>query len=320
MERHEKLTRHLLAGGMAVAVVALAAACASGTAAGGPSGTAAGPTSTPDVTTPASTSPATTTPPATAPAAPALATPDQRLALLATWHVTGQGIDGDTWLRLLPGVAAVWRDCGLLEADWALGPTTVVAWPHQWDTACDTPGDAPHEDQLVPWLTAATTYRDTADGWQLLGADGTALATLTTATPPAEATNRFAAMADPAGSYDATFWTEDPAAVPAGMTPATTGDAIGRWAPKGATTPTLELVAGGTWDAVVCSSYDGHWALDVDGRLLVTSAGADEGSCTAPPLVDLFTVTTRLALDGAGHLVLLDHSGQTNAVLTRVAQ
>lgn len=319
MERHEKTARHLLLGGATAAVVVLAAACASGTG-GAPVTSSEGPTSPTSPAAPASSTIDDTPPAAPAPVtAQTPTTQDERLTLLDTWRVTGQGIDGDTWLRLVPGTAAVWRDCGLLEAGWALGPTAILAWPHQWDTACDTAGDAPHEDRLVPWLTAATSYRAAADGWQLVGADGTVLATLEHGTAPAEASARFTAMDDPQGSYDPAFWTEDPAPVPAAMVPATVGDVVGRWSSGGAATPYLDLAAGGTWTANVCSPYDGHWALDADGRLLVTSFGGPEGTCQDSPLVDLLIVTTRLALDG-DHLVLLDHVGQTNAVLTRIAQ
>jgi len=258
------------------------------------------------------TTPPAQTPPVTAvPTPPAELTPvtaERRLGLIDMWRVAAEGEGSQTWLRLAPGEATVWRECGFLSAGWAVGETAFAGGLVSWNQGC---GDSEPE---VAWLDAARWYQPDGDGWRLLDASGAVVATLRHDGLPEPHPDVLPEYAQPpAVDEAAAWWLADPAAVPDGLTPASAGAVLGRWEVDNPvpTDPYVELSADGTWrGSDGCNESAGRWAVDRDGWFLVTSGARTEIGCDGAPLPDLLATARRLAFD-ADSLVLLDQDGVT---------
>lgn len=244
---------------------------------------------------------------------------EQRAGLIGMWRVDAPGEGDGTFLKLAGSQQMqVWRDCGVIEGTWAVGPTRFVAAAYGWDETCmEQNGAAP----TIAWLYSATGYRPDGDGWDLVDASGAVTATLRNDGLPSPRPNRIASDAQaPVADDAARYWVSDPAPLPAGMTAATAEQVAGRWTVSGApvtTNPWVELAADGTWQGSDgCNGGGGRWAIDVDGQLVISALGATTDiGCDGAPLPDLMSTARWLVLMD-GDLVLLDHEAQQVATLT----
>lgn len=246
---------------------------------------------------------------------------EQRAGLFGMWQVEAEGEGPDTWLRLAGSQEAqLWRDCSVLSVSWAVGPTRFVSEVVGLSSICASRVTAIPD---VGWLAAATSYRAASDGWQLLDRSGAVVATLRHADGGPtwfDGVSEDWATA-PVVDDAARYWVGDPASLRAGLVAATTDDLTHRWVLTGSpatATPYVELLPDGTWTASDgCLDSGGHWAADVDGRLLVVRTSPPVGeSCDGAPLPDLFAVARRAALAG-DDLLLFDAEGAQVAQLSR---
>lgn len=243
---------------------------------------------------------------------------ERRAGLFGMWRVDAGGEGPDTWLRLAGSASAVlWRDCGVLDASWAVGPTAFVAFVYGWSGTC---GDAA-APPAAPWLDAAVAYRADGDGWQLLDATGAVTATLRHDGAPAPRPDVADDEARPPVVDDAARqWVSDPAPVPAGPVPATRDAVLGRWVPSGSPVPNdpfVQLSDDGTWTASDgCNRVVGRWAVDAGGRIVVVGGAATAMGCDGAPLPGLLVTARRAAVSG-GDLLLFDGEGAQVARLTR---
>jgi len=95
---------------------------------------------------------------------------------LNLWRVSdAAGEAPDTWLRIDLGEFQLWRHCGMISGSWSATDTLFLASVTSSGDACTAAGAVP----TVDWLEGASTYRRTGAGWELAGANGAPLATLT---------------------------------------------------------------------------------------------------------------------------------------------
>jgi heat shock protein HslJ len=183
------------------------------------------------------------------------------------------------------------------------------------------PNDDQDLDPTVDWLDGARRFRGVGERRELLGADGSVLATLVPATLPSSAAevsnigpDPTAAPADPGDLPDLDA---DPAPLPAGLRAATRADLLGRWVPEGRAgassdrrEPHVDLDADGTWSGSDgCNGAGGAWTSDDGGTILALSGAStligcenhEIGSWLAGAASAGFDGDTLLLTDFAGH-------------------
>lgn len=246
---------------------------------------------------------------ATVRTAPATAGTAEPIGLVGLWDVSdADGEREGTRLRLGGGELELLRECGTLGGWWRAGERAVIA--HVDSASGDCVTSSSHE---VGWLDAMAAYRAIDDGWQLLDADGQVVASLTAAPAPETndpQTGSFAAA--PVSEETAHVLFTDPPPLPAALTPASSGDLIGRWEPVGISAPTephVVFLASGTWDGSDgCNSLHGRWIFEDDGDLLTTAGGSTDAGCEGS-LAPYWVMGARLAGFDGDELVLLDDAG-----------
>lgn len=241
------------------------------------------------------------------------------VGLIGLWRVhDAEGESDPTWLRLdAPGLD-LWRDCGLVTGSWSASGTAMVA--AVFGAVGDCGGSAVPE---VPWLTSTAAYRSADEGWELLDAAGSVVATLTVDGAPEPIPSVAEAYAEPPEvTAEARAALAPPAALPEGLAAVDAAELEGRWVPASgsgwpAEEPFVEFGADGSWTGSDgCNGAAGRWAVDQGGRLLATEGPMTAIACDGVGVPGAVANAGRAGLDG-GTLVLTDAAGEELLRLAR---
>ena len=241
------------------------------------------------------------------------------IGLVNLWRVTGaEGESDATWLRLDAQEFQLWRDCGMVAGSWAATDTLFLGavWGGMGGTCADS------GIPVVTWLDDVTGYAQTADGYDLLSADGDALASLSidgAPEPIADAAEFFAQPPELTAEVRAQF--RAPAALPAELQPASTDVLMGRWVPAGLDVPTdphVAFEADRIWSGSDgCNGGGGRWAVSDNGEFLATSGPSTLIYCEGAPVPSWVAQTTSAGISPDGLLLLFDASGTELGRLAR---
>lgn len=237
--------------------------------------------------------------------------------LVGLWRVDAAGEGADTWLRMDAGGFILWRGAGAMEGSWDAGGRDIVAdaWAYFGD-------DTSRVGSLdATWLVGTHTYRVTDDGWQLLDAAGSPVASMTVdgaPEPVRSASDQY--VQTPEVTEETREALAPPASLPDGVEPADAADLEGRWVPAAESYPTDPHVVfhddGGWEGSDGCNGVGGRWAVaEDDGRLLSTSGPMTAIWCEGAPVGGWVGEAARAGLDG-GELVLLARDGTELGRLT----
>lgn len=246
------------------------------------------------------------------------ADPVDPVDLVNLWRVSGaDGEAPDTWIRLDAGAYDLWRECGYVSGHWTATADGlfVAASPESTSGPCGEPWP------IIDWLTAARAIEQTDEGWTLLAADGTPVASLTVDGAPTPHPDALESYAQPPEvTPEVRAWFTEPGPLPAGLAPPTREHLLGRWVPEsGAAESDSHLLVDedGTYSASDgCNGSGGAWALGGAGRVLATSGLSTAIGCDGQPVGMWFASAVRAGLDG-DVLVLLDRDGSELGRLTR---
>lgn len=265
---------------------------------------------------------------------PAAGSESDPVDLVNLWRVTADGEGPDTWWRADAGSYDLIRPCGIVSGGWrATAHLFVASPPFSWHEDCSADGNG---QPSVPWLEQAITYERDGNGWRLLDADGTTLATLQVDGAPGPIEDAIDSFREPPEVTDELRAAlAPPAPLPDGLTPVTAETLAGRWdvpaedlvdfgtgalasmSPEKDPYPHLQVLDDGTWEGTDgCNGAGGVWAVDDDGWVLITSGASTEMGCDGAPAPSWFASAARAGLEG-DTLVLTDHDGTEIARLVR---
>ncbi|MBG6053675.1 hypothetical protein IWX81_000065 [Salinibacterium sp. CAN_S4] len=242
----------------------------------------------------------------TPPAAEVVAEDSPAIELVDLWRVTGaEGESADTWLRLDAGEFQLWRDCGMIQGSWRASNGLMLASVFGASGGCGT-DTAPTAD----WLESVEGYVQTSDGFQLVDAAGSPVATLTidgAPDPIPDAADFYAEAPEVTDETRAYFAQAKP--LPGSLTP---GSLEGQWAAEGVDASLgagVDFAADGTWTGSDgCNGGSGRWAADASGGFLATSGVSTLMACEGA-LVPSWVAQAQLAGFDGDVLVLLDSDG-----------
>ncbi|MBX0300890.1 META domain-containing protein [Cryobacterium sp. 1639] len=240
------------------------------------------------------------------------------IGLVNVWRVSGVADEEPhTWLRFDAHEFQLWRDCGPISGSWRATDTLFLAYVNSATDEC-VPGASLPE---LPWLESVTGYRPAGDGWDLTGADGAVLASLTIDGTPDPIPTVIDSLTEPPPiTAEVRAALARPAAAPADATPATAEDLAGRWVPVGFddyTDPHALFEADGTWSGSDgCNGNAGRWVVDPSGTILTTGGMSTAMGC-AGELVPSWVIDARVAVLDDDRLRLLDADGAELGVLER---
>jgi len=218
------------------------------------------------------------------------------------------------------GLVNVWRVSGVADeqpGSWRATDTLFLAYVNSATDEC-VPGASIPE---LPWLESVTGYRPAGDGWELTGADGTVLASLTIDGKPDPIPTVIDSLTEPPRiTADVRAALARPAAAPADATPATADDLAGRWVPVGFddyTDPHVLFEPDGTWSGSDgCNGNAGRWVVDPAGTILTTGGMSTAMGC-AGELVPSWVIDARVVVLDDDRLRLLDTDGAELGLLER---
>jgi hypothetical protein len=240
------------------------------------------------------------------------------VGLLDVWRVSGADGEGEnTWLKFSANEFVLWHECAVVFGSFRASGSLLIANPdaaHGWPE-CTMPEGPP----VVPWLTSVAGFAETDGGFELLDADGTAVATLAIDGEPPETPGLDSSVRDaPEVTPEVEALLAPPAPLPAGLTPV--DELVGRWLPhvppadgnaaeQPTTEPFIEFAADGTWTGSDgCNGHGGRWAATPEGNLIATAGPSTLIFCEGAP-VGTWLSTTALAGSADEELVLLDNAG-----------
>jgi len=239
-----------------------------------------------------------------------------QLGLVGMWRVTAQGVEADTWLRLENGAAILAPDCEL-DGGWIATETEFAAAIMAWSGEC-TRGHA----ETAPWLTTATAYRSSGDGWELLADDGSVTATLEHDGWPEVRDNTDPALVEPPTVTDELIANyANPGTLTGGLVPATYLTIVGRWIPDTPPTRSAPYLRF-TDDKKVamsdgCNTSSSRWLITSGGALVTTGSMTTLVDCDGVDVTGALSeaVTAGIARDGSLHLI--DETGTDIGVYVR---
>ena len=248
------------------------------------------------------------------------------LDLIGSWLVTEADEEPGVVLRIAEDIM-LWRACGVQLGQWeAEGGGLFVAGMDSWTGECSA------AQRRTDWLDESTSYRVTAAGVLLTGADGVVRAHLVPGGRPTPHPNISPELAEPpeVTDRDRSYRVRPaPAPLPEGVLPATREQLIGRWVPAEGSGldvhgPTyVELGADGRWhgshgEGLGCPSA-GRWVVGSDGRLLSTTGPVPAVLCPGISVANWFRDASRAGIAAATDevLVLFDAEGAQTGRLTR---
>lgn len=247
-------------------------------------------------------------------APPMIGTPGEgesaALGLVNLWRVSGAAGESDrTWLRLDAREFQLWRDCGMVMGSWAATETLFLGSVHAASGECAT-GGMP----TVGWLEGVTGYAATADGYDLLDAGGSTVASLAidgAPQPIPTAAEFYTRPPEITDEVRAQF--PAPSALPAELTPASAAALEGRWVPvayEAPTDPHVVFSADGTWTGSDgCNGGSGRWAVGESGEFLATSGPSTLIYCEGAPVPSWVAGASSAGVSADGWLLLFDASG-----------
>ncbi len=241
------------------------------------------------------------------------------LGLVNLWRVTDAPGEGDaTWLRLDAQEFQLWRDCGMVAGSWAATDSLFLGGV--WGAmGGDCAGDG---IPVVEWLDDVIGYAQTADGYNLLSADGTVVASLSidgAPEPIPDAAEFFTQPPEITEEVRAHF--RSPALLPDAAQPASADALKGKWVPVGlevSTDPHVVFEPGGAWTGSDgCNGGSGRWAVSDSGEFLATSGPSTLMYCEGASVPSWVAQATAAGVSGDGWLLLFDASGTEIGRLTR---
>jgi hypothetical protein len=247
--------------------------------------------------------------------------PGDPLQLVGLWHLDAPGQEAGSVLRLGDDLS-VWSSCGVLLGEWAADHAGLFVG-HVSGISGHCPVPASGGDPTPEWLTEVRSFKTEASGAELLGADGAVVARLTPGAHPTAGPDMAPTLADPpTASAELTKRLRPAAALPAGLTPATSATLIGRWvsADHPSRKGFAELSADGSWsgsDGV--NGQGGQWAAGPGGAVLVVAGAQTAAGCAADACVNIggwLSQAARAGFDGST-LVLVDADGSVLGRLMR---
>lgn len=242
----------------------------------------------------------------TPPAAEVVPGASSPIDLVNLWRVTdADGEAVDTWLRLDAGDFQLWRECGIISGSWRATDSLMLA------SVSGSSGSCANETlPSINWLESVTSFAPATQGWQLLDAAGSPVATLTIdgAPEPIATAADFYAEAPEITAETRAFFAE---AAPLSST-LTPGPIDGRWTSEAVDASTgagVEFAADGSWTGSDgCNGGEGRWAIGANGSFLATSGLSTLMYCDGAPVPSWVATAQRAGFDG-NVLVLLDADG-----------
>lgn len=232
-------------------------------------------------------------------------------ALVGDWRVTVPGPPGGPMLRLTAAGLLLRGSCDL-GGGW-------VALPSGQFTNFIDSGSGCRGDELSEppgWLRAAARMRAAGDGWEVLDAGGTKLATLDPATMPKSDTNLVANEPVSLTAAERDRLDRVPPPLPSGVAPVTAAGLAGRWSPTPTAKPFAEFRPDGTYaGSDGCNDLASRWVTDGAGRVAVTGGISTLIGCENLNLADWFT-GARISRQGDA-LVFYDAAGREAHRLVR---
>jgi hypothetical protein len=268
---------------------------------------------------------------AAAPAGPGESAPDapeqgtvpadgesEAIGLVNLWRVSGAaGEEDPAWLRLDAGEFQLWRDCGMIVGSWRASDTLFLAAPFGGMGEC-----VMTEMPRIPWLESAVGYDVSPDGYELVDASGSVVASLSidgAPEPIPTAADFFAKAPEITDAVRASFTAA--AALPAGLSPATAGAIAGKWTPSAlvvSTDPHVVFHPDGTWTGSDgCNGGGGRWALGASGEFMATSGPSTLIGCEGAPVPSWVAQASSAGIDADGRLLLFDAAGAEVGSLER---
>lgn len=234
----------------------------------------------------------------------------EAIGLVNLWRVTGAAGETDpTWLRLDAGEFQLWRSCGMIMGSWRATDTLLIAAPFGGMGDCVT-SSMPR----VGWLESVTGFEIAPDGYDLVDATGSVVASLSIDGAPEPIPTAAEFYAQPPEITDqvrAAF--RAAASLPSGVTPATEAALDGRWVPVAyvvATDPHVLFEADGIWTGSDgCNGGSGRWLIGDEGEFLATSGPSTLIGCEGAPVPSWVSQATTAGINADGWLLLFDATG-----------
>lgn len=244
--------------------------------------------------------------------------------LVNMWRVSGVEEESpDTWLRLDGSDYVLWRGCGVIHGSWRATGTAFLAYSSGASGECVTGDDSLN----TGWLESVTSYRPSGEGWELVDPDNAVVATLTVDGGPEPISGLIEYYVEPPEVTeeirDALAMEATP--LPAGLSPVTQADLVGRWVqvdvdrayPEYVDEPFAEFQDDRGWSGTDgCNGAQGRWTVDRNGVLLATAGPSTAIGCDGAQVPSWVVQASSAGFDD-GRLVLLDGSGSELGVLVR---
>ncbi|HEY9497843.1 MAG TPA: hypothetical protein VIQ78_02335 [Terrimesophilobacter sp.] len=234
----------------------------------------------------------------------------EAIGLVNLWRVTGAaGEEDPAWLRLDAGEFQLWRSCGMIMGSWRASDTLFLAAPFGGMGDCVSTAMP-----RVGWLERASGFEVTPDGYDLVDASGSAVASLTIDGAPKPIPTAAEFYTQPPEITDqvrAAF--RAAATLPAALTPATASTLAGKWVPVAysvSTDPHATFAADGTWTGSDgCNGGSGRWVVGAGGEFLATSGPSTLIGCEGAPVPSWVGQATSAGFNDDGWLLLFDAAG-----------
>ncbi|HEU4807857.1 MAG TPA: hypothetical protein VFT01_06305 [Homoserinimonas sp.] len=238
------------------------------------------------------------------------------IGLVNLWRVAdAEGEGAETWLRLDANEFQLWRDCGMIMGAWRATDLLFLASVHGASGECAT--DSIPE---VEWLESATSFAQTADGYELLsGGETVASLTIDGAPEPIDTAAEFYTE-PPEITADVRARFTAPAPLPSELEPAAADALEGTWVSPAIASaePHAAFSADGNWTGSDgCNGGGGRWAVDGAGGFLATSGPSTLIYCEGAAIPSWVAQAASAGFDVDGLLHLFDASGAELGILAR---
>jgi hypothetical protein len=234
----------------------------------------------------------------------------EAIGLVNLWRVTGAvGEEDPAWLRLDAGEFQLWRSCGMIVGSWRASDTLFLAAPFGGMGDCVST-----TMPVIGWLERASGFEITPDGYDLVDAAGTVVASLSIdgAPEPIPTAAEFYAQ-PPEITPQVHEYFQAAAALPAGLTSVTDVALEGKWVPVAyavSTDPHVLFEADGTWTGSDgCNGGQGRWAVGAAGEFLATSGPSTLIGCEGAPVPSWVAQAPSAGINPDGWLLLFDAAG-----------
>lgn len=234
--------------------------------------------------------------------------------LVNLWRVTGAaGESAGTWLRIDAQEFHLWRECGTTSGAWSAIDGKFIGTVYSMTDACAVDGFP-----AIDWMDDVTGYVASSGGFDLIGADGTTVASLAVDGAPEPMPGVDEALTEPPLVTDEVrARLLPPSPVPASSTAATPDRLLGNWIPVGYEPPAeprgnftdagVTFSADGTWSASDgCNVSTSRWALGDGGELLTGTFVMTQIGCDNVPVPSWVGGASTAGFSADGTLLLFD--------------